>query len=473
MTDRQQPAQHHPHLAHHGQGDAPELPHTTIDVEPVPPAPQAVSWHERCAEVDDGTPVRKASVAVKSSVIARAGKLMLSAGTGAYRVRQVLRRVSAALGVECRADLTLMSIDLTVTDGPHFFTEVVALSKAGVNTERIWRLEGFVCDLEKYAAGLTVGEVHALLDDIEHCKPRYAAWQSALASACACGAFVFLLGGGAVEMGCAAAGAGAGQLVRKLMGGRHINQFATTMAAVAVACLLYLAVLFLIDLACPGAAALHEAGYIGAMLFVIPGFPLITAGLDIAKMDLASGIERLTYAMCVVGVATLAAWCVAKLVTLYPATLLSPDLAPLALVLLRLAMSFTGVFGFSIMFNSTPRMAATAGCIGAVANTLRLELVDLASMPPEAAAVLGALTAGLLASVVGPHVRLPRISLTVPSIVIMVPGLYLYEAMYYMCDFDVLNAMGWGTRAMIVIVCLPIGLALARIITDKNWRYDA
>lgn len=61
-------------------------------------------------------------------------------------------------------------------------------------------------------------------------------------------------------------------------------------------------------------------------------------------------------------------------------------------------MSFFGVFGFSIMFNSPAPMAATAALIGAIANSLRLELVDLTGMPAPAAAFAGALTAGLLAS---------------------------------------------------------------------------
>lgn len=470
MSDKHKTLLGH-HVFHHRPEDD-TLPDTSIDVEPVPEEALHIGWHDYAGKEEDVLAV-DATVPVKSSIIARAGRLSLSSGTGGYRVRQILERVSAALGVVCRADVTLMSIDLTVTDGSKPFTEVVALAKTGVNTERIWRLEGFVCDLEKHVDRLTVSEVHGMLDEIERCAGRYSVLQSGIAAALACGAFVFLLGGGAVEMLCAAVGAGAGQSLRKTMLGRHINQFATTMAAVAVACVLYFVALAayaaLMD---PNAMATHEAGYIGAMLFVIPGFPLITSGLDIAKMDLASGIERLVYASCVVGAAALAAWVVAKVVTLHPATLVAPELAPVLLVLLRVVASFVGVCGFSVLFNSTPRMALTAGCIGAVANTLRLELVDVAGLPPEAAALLGALVAGLMASVVGPLVRLPRISLTVPSIVIMVPGLYMYEAMYFMCDFNAVSALMWAMRAMVIIACLPVGLALARVLTDRSWRYD-
>ena len=451
--------------------DAP-MPDASLDTQEAPQPAVHADWHESVGGAESSRAV-DADLAVKSSIVARAGRLSLASGTGGYRVRQILERVGAALGVECRADVTLMSIDLTVSDGPSSFTEVVSLTKTGVNTERIWRLEGFVCNLECYAHNLTVAEVHGMLDDIERRSGRYSVLQSAVASALACGAFVFLLGGGWVEMACAAVGAGVGQGLRKFMLERHINQFATTMAAVAVACLLYLASLALVSLAVPGAMELHEGGYIGAMLFVIPGFPLITSGLDIAKMDLASGLERLAYAVCVIAVATLSAWFVAKIVTLHPAELVAPDLPVAAIALLRVVASFVGVFGFSVLFNSPPRMAAAAGGIGAVANTLRLELIDLASLPPEAGALAGALAAGLIASVVALRMRMPRISLTVPSIVIMVPGLYLYQAMYYMCDFNVVSAMGWAMRAMVVIACLPIGLALARVLTDRGWRYDA
>ncbi len=475
---------HGPHLPHdlpHGASqrihdllhaeEAEGLPDAVLDTDPAPAPPPPVGWHDVAGPAED-VRAAQASLAVKSSIVARAGRLALASGTGGYRVRQILDRVSSALKVECRADVTLMSIDLTVTDGPDSFTEVVSLTKTGVNTERIWRLEGFVCDLEKYAANLTVAEVHGMLDDIESRGGRYSAVQSGVAAAFACCAFVFLLGGGPVEMLCAGVGAGVGQWLRKVMLERHINQFATTMAAVAVACLLYLAALAAVSLGDPAAMGLHEGGYIGAMLFVIPGFPLITSGLDIAKMDLASGLERLAYAVCVIAVATLSAWFVAKVVTLQPAELVAPELPALALALLRVVASFVGVFGFSVLFNSTPRMAAAAGAIGAVANTARLELIDLAGLTPEAGALVGALLAGLVAGAVALRVRMPRISLTVPSIVIMVPGLYLYQAMYYMCDFDVVSAMGWAMRAMVVIACLPIGLALARVLTDANWRYD-
>ena len=169
----------------------------------------------------------------------------------------------------------------------------------------------------------------------------------------------------------------------------------------------------------------NEAGYICSMLFIIPGFPFITSGIDLAKLDLRSGLERLSYAVIIVLVATLTAWIMAMLLDFVPTDFLPLEIAPLLLFLLRLIAGFCGVFGFSIMFNSPVSIAAAAALIGAVANTFRLELVDIAAVPPTVAAFLGSMVAGIMASLLKKRLGYPRISITVPSIVIMVPRLYL------------------------------------------------
>ena len=432
-------------------------------------------------EVVDGGEglAREASLADKSTIICRTGQLMLASGTGAWRVRDSMNRVARVLGVTVHVDLSLLSIECTCIEGHETFSEVVSLPTTGVNTHRIWLLEDYVHEVEQRGRSLSVNGYHRLLDVVENSSPDYSHAQLGLAAACACAAFVFLLGGGPVEMACAFVGAGLGNYVRVRMLSRRLGQFSCIACSVTVACVSYLAALLCMARLTSGAMA-HEAGYIGAMLFVIPGFPLITAGLDIAKLDMRSGIERLTYAMAVIVLATLMGWLVAEAVGLRPDDFAPQGLGPVPLTLLRLAMSFVGVFGFSVMFNSPRPMAATAGLIGAVSNTLRLTLVDLPTMlpflglahgcPPEAAALVGAVASGLLANVAELGTSYPRISLTVPSIVIMVPGLYLYRAMYYMCVFDTASMLNWLVRAVLIVAFLPVGLGVARTLTDPRWR---
>ena len=125
----------------------------------------------------------------------------------------------------------------------------------------------------------------------------------------------------------------------------------------------------------------------------------------------------------------------------------------------------------NIMFNSPVRIACSTAVLGAIANTLRLELVDLVALPPAVAAFIGALTAGLLASLLKNKVGYPRISVTVPSIVVMVPGLYLYRGFYNLGIMSLSVSASWFAAALLIIASLPLGLIFARILTDKTFRY--
>lgn len=84
------------------------------------------------------------------------------------------------------------------------------------------------------------------------------------------------------------------------------------MASVASACVTYTILLRIAELIA-GVSLQHEAGYICSMLFIIPGFPFITSGIDLAKLDMRSGLERLTYAIIIIVVATITAWLMALL----------------------------------------------------------------------------------------------------------------------------------------------------------------
>lgn len=220
-----------------------------------------------------------------------------------------------------------------------------------------------------------------------------------------------------------------------------------------------------------GVTEVHRAGYICAMLFVIPGFPLITGGIDLSKLDLRSGLERITYALLIITVATLTGWVTALICRFHPADFAELNLSFGTEMVLRMIASFLGVFNFSLMFNSTRKMAFTAGMIGLVSNTLRLELVDYCAVPAAAGAFVGAFCSGCIASLIGKRKGFPRISLTVPSIVIMVPGMFMYKAIYFMGLNDIGNGALWLTKAALIVISLPLGLVMARICTDKEFRH--
>ena len=420
---------------------------------------------------DNVTPAKDANLAERSVIVGHIGMMLLSYGTGAWRVRSAMNTIARSLDMTCSADIGLVSLEYTCVDQDgHSYTQALSLPSTGVNTTKLDLMEKFVNEFKEDKGNWTIGQIHNRLSKISQMKAAYMPWQVALAAGLACAGFVFLLGGGIFEVICAFFGACAGNYVRRKMGDRHLTILANITVAVAVACCVYVLVFYLIRLFYP-ISLRHLDGYIGACLFVIPGFPFITSGLDISKLDMRSGLERMAYAVMIIVVATAVGWVTALCLNLHPQDFLPLNLNPTLLTSFRLVASFCGVFGFSIMFNSHPKMAALAGIIGAVANTLRLSLVDWTVIPPSAAAFLGALLAGLLASLVRKKVGYPRIAITVPSIVIMVPGLYMYRSMFNLGLASINAGALWATKALMIVLCLPLGLIAARIIADKEWRH--
>ena len=55
-----------------------------------------------------------------------------------------------------------------------------------------------------------------------------------------------------------------------------------------------------------------------AVLFLIPGFPLVTGFLDLAKLDFSAGVARLTYALMILTSAALAVWALSLVVGPHP-----------------------------------------------------------------------------------------------------------------------------------------------------------
>lgn len=228
-----------------------------------------VHWMEYTAD-DADIPITEAGLIEKSAIIGRCGLELLSCGTGAWRVRSSMNALSRALGVTCTVDIGLLSLTYNCFDGEECVSQSLCLTNTGVNTSKLNRLEHFVTDFPTKGIHKTGAELHTELDDIEHIHGLYSPAKLGLAAALACGGFTFLLGGGLPEMLLAFCGAGIGNAVRCKLIKHRYTLFMNVALSVAAACLTYTILLRLAQFLF-GLSAIHEAGYICAMLFIIPG----------------------------------------------------------------------------------------------------------------------------------------------------------------------------------------------------------
>lgn len=410
-------------------------------------------------------------LAYQSRVVLRLGQMLLAAGAGSYRVKASMRTCAEAVGIEKHhAQVTFTEVVATAYANGTFRTELAEQRLLGVNADRIDRITNYLATIE--GTQVLVEDVDKALDEIEGVKPLYGWLANALASGLACAAFAFLNAGGWVECSVVAIAAFIGQFLRRQMLKRHMNHFGVWMVCGGIAASAYILCVYLAQ-KYMGIEPTHQAGFISALLFLVPGFPLVTGIIDLVRHDFAGGIQRIVYVAMLVVSAGVAVWSISKVfnwsvtpeyVVSLPAYIHFP---------LRFFTSFVAAFGFAMLFNSPPKVCAAAALIGAVINTGRIALAVELGMPVPAAVGLAALCAGLLAAAVAAKTRYSRVTLSVPAVVIMIPGVPLYRSLTYLNNGQTMEALEQLSTVLFTIVAIGIGLAISRMLTDRAWLMES
>ncbi|WP_311347648.1 threonine/serine exporter family protein [Corynebacterium durum] len=417
---------------------------------------------------DDSTAGQQA-MGVEADAVLRLGLLMVAAGTGGYRVIRAMKRAARAMGFDrLDAEISITSVVCTFHRGVSFRTVVATQPAPAVDASRIEALEHLTHHLPNR---MSANALTMCLDDIVHSVThRWSRPVLMVAAGAACAAFALLNYFPAEGAAAVAVAAACGQLVRMILASRHLNQLGVVAVAAATSCLVFYLLNWALPLThLPDDARAFAAGYIAAVLYLIPGFPLFSSMLDLSRFDITAGLTRLCYAMAVITAATMSVALVSAMTGLSPMSIDAPT--PTARwYLLAAVASFVGVGGFALLFNSSRRMVLFAASIGVVANMVRLVMID-AGVQPQYAAYTGGVVVGLLGAVITARTTLPRITMTVPASVIMIPGTAMYRAVHFLNSGDIDQALSNAATAGLIIVWISAGLVTARILTDRDWAF--
>ncbi len=398
----------------------------------------------------------------------RFGASMLRAGDTAFRVREWMGVIARAMGLDALSvQVALGGITATARRGDERATLVNEIGPPGINAWRLGALEHLA---RTSKPGMTPRDLAVGLAAVEAEAPLYSIAQTVAAVGAASGAFSYLNGGGMLEVIAAVVVGGAGQGLRSLLLYRRLNQYAVTALCAVVGSGVYCA----IAAASTGAglgAARHAAGFISSVLFLVPGFPLVAALLDLLQHQTVAGITRLAYGTMMLLAAAFGLCIVAAAADLTTAPPPPLQLGELPTLLLRAVASFVSGCGFAILYNSSPRTVLAVGGLALVGNELRLVLHD-AGMTLAPATFLGALAVGLLASLARHRLHEPRIALTVPGIIIMVPGMYAFQTIVLFDQGDMLAAIRAAVLGGFVVGAMALGLAAARFVSERKWMIE-
>ena len=242
----------------------------------------------------------------------------------------------------------------------------------------------------------TSAALAAEIDAIEAAPALHSLVPIALSMAVASACFSYLNGGDVLATAAAAAGGGLGQAARTLLSRKGFNQFAMTALCAVLASGVYC--LIVLGFGVRAFSLAHAVGFISSVLFLVPGFPLVAALLDLAQHQTTAGIARLVLRRAVDLGRRLRRFRRRRDSPPRPGAggAAGQGIEPMIL-LWRAVACFAGGCGYGILYNSPLRTVLVVGALSMLGNELRLALHDLGmGLPP--ATFFGALarrTAGV------------------------------------------------------------------------------
>ncbi|HET7725324.1 MAG TPA: threonine/serine exporter family protein [Propionibacteriaceae bacterium] len=403
----------------------------------------------------------------RSHVVLRAGTLMLGAGTSGLRVREVMGAVARTVGVEQHhAQVTFTNIVLTVGRRGIFRTQV-AETRPSVNADRISMLQAFAHDLPARA---TVADVEERLDVIERTPRRYPGWFVVALVALACASVAVLSNGGVREVVAVLPASALAYGLQRTFTRLQLNTLAVILTSAAIASGAYVGVAALLTALLGSPSPRFAAGFICASIFLIPGFPLVTAGLDLTRVDLDVGVPRLTYAAMVVLAIAIGVWLVAVLAGVSPDPVGAVTGDPVLIWGARVAASFFAVFGWATMFNVPFTTSLASGVVAVIGNLPRLLMLDN-GVKPHVATFVACVIFGLLCALAARLFSMTKIIMTVPTLLVAIPGSSALRTLIYFDRADVNSAIQSGVSTVLVVIAMIAGLSGARMLTDPEWAF--
>jgi uncharacterized membrane protein YjjP (DUF1212 family) len=391
------------------------------------------------------------------------GATMMGAGNTATRTRESMEVMARKMGFNALSvSISFDSITVSVRRSGEWITRVREIGPAAINVRKVAELERLARTLK---SGTAPGETEVKLDDVKSAPGQYTMLQIVAAIATATAGFAFINGAATPELIAAAVGGGVGQWLRMRLSRSHFNQFGAAALSAAMASGVFVVGAKLAELA--GLRFAHyPAGFIASVLFLIPGFPLLAGLFDLLQYQTVAAVSRFAYGMMLLLSVALGLSFVVEVAGIDISRQPPLELAYSLKFLLRAASSFVAGYAFAMAFNTPMRIAMAAGLLALVANSVRLALVDMGIMLAPAA-FCAALVIGLVAILADHRFNVPPMATTVAPIVIMMPGVYVFEAIVLFNHGRMVEALQASASCWFVVGALAMGLATARIFRPK------
>ncbi len=396
-------------------------------------------------------------------LLVRLGRALHEAGLPAPQLEGTLGRVATQLGVPAQFFSTPTSLMFGFGTGLGQRMHLERVAPAGVDLGRLTELEGIA---DAVASGeLAVDAAHVALDAESRRDPLYPPWTRLPAWAVSSATSAVFLGGGGAEIAVAAViglGVGLLSLAASDLGRReHPGQLFEPLAALLAALVAGIA----------SHVWMPHSVYIATLaglIYLIPGFRLTIAMIELATQHLSSGVARFSGALVVFLTITFGTALGSRLAELavgaplaVPPTPTPPWVDLLALLVAPIALAIL----FRAPLRAAPAIVAV-GFLGYQGGRLGSEWIS-----PEVGMFVGAMVAGLAARAWSNATGKPETVVLGPAILLLVPGSIGYHSFASLLERDVTSGVGTAFRMVLVAISLVAGLLLAHaVLRPRRFR---
>lgn len=409
----------------------------------------------------------------KADLLVRTGVLLMECGADTSRIMRTMTRLSVHFGIpheNLHIDVRWSLVAVNISDATHsvYKSQKVRRHRIDMNTMAVvsklsWRAISHNYDVEHYAAHLK---------DIERgIGGTYAPWLLCLCAAIACAGFCRIFGGGWEAAAITAMAAIPGYIVRRWLNTTSINVYVViaTAAAVSTCCAAILMALIEWD----------TGGYplCACTLFIIPGVPLINFVSDMLDDHLMVGVSRAVNTIMIVAAMSFGiAMALRVILPTMPDAIdriMAQSISGGTSYAAAALAGAMGAAGFASIFNIPRRALWVVAIGGATTVSIRTFAASTLGMGPALGAFVAAAVIAVIAIKVVHIVHVPMNVITVPSVIVMVPGVLMYRALMtiiYMHGVvgELTQAVYNGVQSALIILCIALGVAVPTIFARRH-----
>lgn len=396
----------------------------------------------------------------KIQLILRVGKVLMESGADTNRIVRNMKRVGVFMKIPERRlqiHITFTTIMVNINTGDKSITNFQKCYRHGVDMTAISGISKL--SWRAIEQDYSLYEFEKELRFICLRKRYYKKPLVMISAGLACGGFSLLFGGDFFAFIYTSICAMIGYWTRMKCNLLKFNPYASIAISAFIATICAYFIHFM-----PTNTPWHPL--IACSLFIVPGIPLINAIDDLVDNYITAGMTRAINTLLMIGSMTFGIAFAIKLCVVQDFTSLS--ISSNSFLVCAVAASVAAI-GFATIFNMPPRLLIVVACGAIISVGVRNFLMLEYDCSQATASLAGAVIVSLLSLKAVHIVHAPSHVLTIPSVIPLIPGVFMYRLLFSIINLENVDNMSYhhvlnnGVNTTLILLAIAVGVAIPNI----------